>query len=158
MVSIPTTDPEAIRAAIATKIRALNTSIAYAYEDTIFEYVPELDDDEKIAGANPRHFNIICEPETVDPDGIHGADGIGMMFTCRVRMSYRGVRRAVAYRMAGSDARQIWLTVKAAPDNVVSGQLPMRAEDEYDIEERQKDEVVYLVDIVFPIRFKGPDT
>lgn len=113
---------------MATRILAITPSFA-AYRDAAWKYKPGAD----IDGSEVRTFDLVADPEELTEDGIHGADGVGYEFDLRLVTTYSGIEPRVARRLAGSDARDVWLNLHNAV-GTIDGMLPFRAGQGYDVD------------------------
>jgi len=126
-MAIPTTTPDAIVSAVAARILGITPSFA-EYQASGWKYKPGAD----IDGAEIRTFDLVADPEEITPDGIWGADGLEAEFDLRIVTTYSGCQPSTARRLAGADARDIWLNLHNAV-GTISGMLPMRAGERYEI-------------------------
>lgn len=158
-MAVPVTTADALIASLATRIQSI-TPTRVGYQDHPWRYFK----DQEIWGYDHRSFTIIADPETVEPEGIWGADGVSYEMNTRIRVAYGGVEPSVARRLVGFDGRDLWVCLfNSVP--LVSGMLPFPRDfvvegvevaigDEDDDNARTD----WLVEFAFPVRFKGTDT
>jgi hypothetical protein len=101
-MSIPTTTASAIVDELVTQIHAITPTHA-SYQERTWNHA----EDFQIAGSDVRTFDLVALPETADPDGIHGADGIGYTMPIQVVTSYGGLNPTEARRLVGADGADL---------------------------------------------------
>lgn len=151
---IATTTAAAIRSSLYTYIQALSpASFASEYPWTKTE---QLD-----GGETPRSFRI--EHDSIpaeDPEGIHGADGIGCVYEMAIVASYGGsLTREQAENLIAEDQKALSLMLHPLPTSTASGipgLLPFT--DPLTVELLDDEEGRLLVAFMTPVRFKRADS
>jgi len=150
---IATTTAAAIRSSLYTYIQALTpASFASEYPWTKTE---QLD-----GGETPRSFRIVNDIPSEDPDGIHGADGIGCIYEMAIEVSYGGpLTREEAEDLIAEDQKALSLMLHPLPTSTASGipgLLPFT--DPLTAELIDDEDGNLLVAFVTAVRFKQADS
>jgi len=156
-MSVPTTTAsDIVEHATTGLVRQIQdiTPTHARYQDRTWNHSSDF----QISGSDVRTFDLVAHPETADPDGIHGADGIGYTMIVDVVTSYGGLAPDEARRLIGDDGadlRRVFELLYSTHD----GCLPVP--DTYEIDDKvfedEETSGTLVAVFQFPVRFKRAD-
>lgn len=109
-MSTPTTTQAAIRAALITRIEAINPTHG-EYQDYTWTHLDQIDP----RGLDLRLFRVLTDVGSYTEGGVFGGDGMEADCEVRIRVAYGGLDGNELTDLVTRDGQDLWVAVHDSP-------------------------------------------